>query len=114
VNRTPEPIEWLTNNGSRYTGGDTRAFAALLIPRTRGEQPPFKRHGRGVRSHFQARLCPHKLRPDAQSVLHQLPGGLHDNEVHTLPALRYRLLRESSKTARLCTPFLRSNNSYAM
>jgi putative transposase len=27
VNRVPEPIEWLTDNGSCYTARDTRSFA---------------------------------------------------------------------------------------
>ena len=36
VNRVPEPIEWLTDNGSCYTARNTRAFARGigLIPRT--------------------------------------------------------------------------------
>jgi putative transposase len=36
VNRVPEPIEWLTDNGSCYTARDTRAFARDigLVPRT--------------------------------------------------------------------------------
>ena len=36
VNCVPQPIEWLTDNGSCYTARDTRAFASDigLVPRT--------------------------------------------------------------------------------
>jgi putative transposase len=36
LNRVPEPIKWLTDNGSCYTARNTRAFARDigLIPRT--------------------------------------------------------------------------------
>ena len=36
VNRAPEPIEWLTDNGSCYTARDTRTFARDIgpVPRT--------------------------------------------------------------------------------
>jgi len=36
LNRGPEPIKWLTDNGSCYTARNTRAFARDigLIPRT--------------------------------------------------------------------------------
>ena len=38
----PEPIEWLTDNGSCYTARDTRAFArdVGLVPRTKPVSSP--------------------------------------------------------------------------
>jgi putative transposase len=48
VNRLPEPIEWLSDNGSCYTARDTRAFARDigLIPRTTPARPRSAAHNR--------------------------------------------------------------------
>ena len=42
LNRVPEPINWLTDNGSCYTARNTRAFARDigLIPRTTAVSSP--------------------------------------------------------------------------
>ena len=48
VNRLPAAIEWLSDNGSPYTAGKTRAFAGEigLVPRTTPiESPAVKWHG---------------------------------------------------------------------
>ena len=60
VNRVPEPIEWLTDQGSCYTARSTRAFAPghwTDPAHDPSQQSSIKRHGGGVRSHPQARLC---------------------------------------------------------
>jgi putative transposase len=82
----PQPIEWLTDNGSCYTARDTRAFArnSGLIPCTTLVSSP---QSNGMAEAFvctlkrdYGRISP---RPDAQTVLDQLPGWFsHYNEVH--------------------------------
>jgi putative transposase len=65
----------LVEGGSCYTARDTRAFARDigLVPRTTPVSP----------------------RPDAQTVIEQLPGWLaHYNDVHPHRALGYRSPRE--------------------
>jgi putative transposase len=98
VNRVPEPIEWLTDNGSCYTARNTRAFARGigLIPRTTPVSSP---QSNGMAEAFVRTLKRDYVRvnprPDAQSVIDQLPGWLaHYNEVHPHRALRYRSPRE--------------------
>ncbi|MBW0008229.1 MAG: DDE-type integrase/transposase/recombinase [Sphingomonas sp.] len=75
VNRLPQPIEWLSDNGSPYTANQTRAFARDigLIPRTTPIESP---QSNGMAEAFvktfkrdYARVNP---RPDASSVLRQL------------------------------------------
>ena len=72
VNRVPEPIEWLTDNGSCHTARTTRAFARGigLIPRTTPVSSP---QSNGMAEAFvrilkrdYVRVNP---RPDAQSVI---------------------------------------------
>jgi putative transposase len=98
VNRVPEPIEWLTDNGSCYTARTTRAFARGigLIPRTTPVSSP---QSNGMAEAFVRTLKRDYVRvnpkPDAQSVIDQLPGWFdHYNEVHPHRALRYRSPRE--------------------
>lgn len=98
VNRVPEPIEWLTDNGSCYTARNTRAFARGigLIPRTTPVSSP---QSNGMAEAFVRTLKRDYVRvnprPDAQSVIDQLPGWFdHYNEVHPHRALRYRSPRE--------------------
>ena len=98
VNRLPEPVEWLTDNGSCYTARDTRAFARDigLVPLTTPVSSP---QSNGMAEAFvrtikrdYVRVSP---RPDARTVIDQLPGWLaHYNDVHPHSALGYRSPRE--------------------
>ncbi|WP_267414892.1 IS3 family transposase, partial [Sphingomonas sp. GC_Shp_4] len=94
VNRVPQPIEWLTDNGSCYTARDTRSFARGigLVPRTTPVSSP---QSNGMAEAFVRTLKRDYVRvnpkPDAQTVIAQLPGWLaHYNEVHPHRALGYR------------------------
>lgn len=98
VNRVPEPIEWLTDNGSCYTARDTRAFARDigLVPRTTPVSSP---QSNGMAEAFVRTLKRDYVRvnprPDARTVIEQLPGWFaHYNDVHPHRALRYRSPRE--------------------
>ena len=98
VNRVPEPIEWLSDNGSCYTARDTRAFARDigLVPRTTPVSSP---QSNGMAEAFVRTLKRDYVRvnprPDARTVIEQLPGWLaHYNEVHPHRALGYRSPRE--------------------
>jgi transposase InsO family protein len=68
VNRVPEPIEWLTDNGSCYTARDTRAFARHRVGAAHdaGQQPAVERYGRGVRPHAETRLRPREPKAGCQ------------------------------------------------
>lgn len=98
VNRVPEPIEWLTDNGSCYTARHTRAFARDigLVPRT---TPVCSPQSNGMAEAFVRTLKRDYVRvnprPDAQTVIQQLPDWFeHYNEVHPHRALGYRSPRE--------------------
>lgn len=98
VNRLPEPIEWLSDNGSCYTAHDTRAFARDigLIPRTTPVSSP---QSNGMAEAFVRTLKRDYIRvspkPDAKTVIEQLPAWLaHYNDVHPHRALGYRSPRE--------------------
>lgn len=94
VNRLPQTIEWLTDNGSAYIATETRRFAREigLEPRTTPIESP---QSNGMAEAFvrtikrdYVRVSP---RPDAETVLRQLPEWLaHYNEVHPHKALGYR------------------------
>jgi putative transposase len=98
VNRLPETIEWLSDNGSPFVAGDTRRFAREvgLAPRTTPFRSP---ESNGMAEAFvrtfkrdYVRVSP---RPSAEAVLRQLPGWFaHYNEVHPHKALGYRAPRE--------------------
>ena len=77
LNRVPEPINWLTDNGSCYTARNTRAFARDigLIPRTTAVSSP-QSNGRAeafVRT-LKRDYVRVNFKPNAQSVIGQLPG----------------------------------------
>ncbi len=104
VNRVPQPIEWLTDNGSCYTARDTRTFARDigLVPRTTPVNSP---QSNGMAEAFVRTLKRDYVRvnprPDAQTVIAQLPAWLdHYNEVHPHRALGYRSPREFIATTR--------------
>jgi putative transposase len=98
VNRLPQTIEWLSDNGTGYIATETRRFARAigLEPRTTPIESP---QSNGMAEAFvrtikrdYVRVSP---RPDAQTVLRQLPAWLaHYNEVHPHKALGYRSPRE--------------------
>ena len=87
VNRVPEPIEWLTDQGSCYTARNTPAFARGigLIPR---QTPVSSPQSNGMAEAFVRTLKRDYVRvnprPDAQNY----------NEVHPHRSLRYRSPRE--------------------
>jgi putative transposase len=98
VNRLPDVIEWLTDNGSGFIAKETRAFARELglEPRTTPITSP---QSNGMAEAFvrtikrdYARVSP---MPDAQTVIASLPRWMrHYNEVHPHSALGYRAPRE--------------------
>jgi len=91
VNRLPEPIEWLSDNGSCYTAREIG-----LIPRNTPVSSP---QSNGIAEAFvrtlkrdYVRVSP---RPNTRTVIEQLPGWLaHYNHVHPHRALGYRSPRE--------------------
>jgi putative transposase len=94
VNRLPQTIEWLTDNG--------RWSDPALCPRDRpgaadhpGPEPAEQRHGRSLRAHLQARLRRGESCPGCQNR-HARPAGMvrHYNELHPHRALGYRSPRE--------------------
>jgi len=98
INRLPEPIEWLSDNGSPYIAADTRGFAADigLVPRTTPVRSP---QSNGMAEAFvktfkrdYANVNP---KPDAATVMAQLGRWFeHYNEIHPHKALGYRSPRE--------------------
>jgi transposase InsO family protein len=89
ISRLPRAIEWLSDNGSPHTAGETRKLAREigLMPCT----TPIQRHGRSLKRDY-ARVSP---RPDAANVLRQLDCWFeHYNTVHPQKALGYRSRRE--------------------
>ncbi len=98
INRLPEIIEWLTDNGSGYIAHETKRFAREigLEPRTTPIKSP---QSNGMAEAFvrtikrdYARVSPS---PDAETVMRQLPTWFeHYNTVHPHRALRYRSPRE--------------------
>jgi putative transposase len=101
VNKLPIRIEWLSDNGSPYIAGDTRALARYigLVPCTTPIQSP---QSNGMAEAFvktfkrdYARVS---AKPDASSVLRQLDSWFeHYNSVHPHKALGYRSPREFRK-----------------
>ncbi len=98
INRLPQTIEWLSDNGSGYIAKDTKSFARDLglEPRTTPVTSP---QSNGMAEAFvrtikrdYARVNP---APDAQTVIESLPGWFdHYNAVHPHSALRYQSPRE--------------------
>lgn len=90
--RVPHPVQWLADNGSAFTARDTLDFAAALglIPCFTPIRSP---ESNGVSEAFvktlkrdYARIQP---RPDALTVLQQLPGWIDDyNQNHPHRGLR--------------------------
>ena len=94
VSKLPKAIEWLSDNGSPYTAGETRALARDigLVPCTTPIQSP---QSNGVAEAFVKTIKRDYARvsakPDANSVLRQLDSWFgHYNAVHPHKALGYR------------------------
>ena len=101
VDKLPQPIEWLSDNGSPYIAGDTRALARYigLVPCTTPIQSP---QSNGMAEAFVKTIKRDYARvsakPDAASVLRQLDTWFeHYNNVHPHKALGYRSPREFRK-----------------
>jgi len=98
VDQLPRPIQWLSDNGSPYTATDTRALARSigLVPLTTPIQSP-QSNGMAeafVKTFKRDYVYVHD-RPDAQTVLSQLPAWFEDyNESHPHKGLRMRSPRE--------------------
>jgi putative transposase len=98
LNRLPDVIEWLTDNGSGFIAKETRAFARELgfEPRTTPITSP---QSNGMAEAFVRTIKRDYARvsslPDAQTVMENLPLWMrHYNEVHPHSALGYRAPRE--------------------
>ena len=96
--RAPQPLEWLTDNGSPYTAKDTRNFAAALnlvacfmpvqSPESNGIAESF------VKTFKRDYVRVHPL-PDAITVLGQIAGWFEDyDENHPHSGLKMRSPRE--------------------
>ena len=101
--RLPEPIEWLTDNGSCYTAHDTRA----VRPRHRSRalhhasrKPAVERHGRG-------------LRPDVEARLRQGQSPTKRPRRHRAAAGMVRPLQRGSPAPRPRLPFTHASSSLA-
>lgn len=98
VNRLPQTIEWLSDNGAGYIARETKAFARAigLEPRTTPVTSP---QSNGMAEAFVRTIKRDYARvnplPDARTVIEILPTWFdHYNNVHPHSALRYRAPRE--------------------
>jgi transposase InsO family protein len=96
--RAPHPLQWLADNGSPYTAGETIDFATALglvacftpvrSPESNGVCEAFVKTLK--RDYVRVNPC-----PDALSVLQQLPAWFDDyNTIHPHSGLRMRAPRE--------------------
>ncbi|KEZ75737.1 TRm1b transposase [Salinisphaera hydrothermalis C41B8] len=96
--RVPEPIEWLTDNGSCYTAGATRSFGRTLgldVKRTPIASPQSNGMAEAFVKTFKRDYVAINPRPDAEAVMRQLPGWFDDyNNTHPHKALKMRSPRE--------------------
>jgi putative transposase len=105
INRLPDTVEWLSDNGSGYIAHETRSFARDLgfEPRTTPVESP---QSNGMAEAFvrtmkrdYVRVSPRRMR---KQWSRQLPGWIaHYNEVHPHRALGYRSPREFIKARSL-------------
>jgi putative transposase len=98
VLRAPQPIEWLTDNGSPYTARETRDFAVALnlVPCFTPVQSP---ESNGMAESFVKTFKRDYVRvnplPDAIAALRQITGWFNDyNDNHPHSGLRMRSPRE--------------------
>ena len=98
VNKLPKPIEWLSDNGSPYTTGETRALARNigLVPCTTPIKSP---QSNGMAEAFVKTFKRDYVRvspiPDAVAALALIDSWMEDyNTVHPHSRLGYRSPRE--------------------
>ena len=96
--RAPNPIEWLTDNGSAYTARETRDFAVALdlVPCFTPVQSP---QSNGISESFVKTFKRDYVRvnalPDALAALRQIAGWFEDyNDNHPHSGLKMRSPRE--------------------
>jgi len=98
VNKLPHKIEWLTDNGKYYLATDTLRFAESinLIPcSTPAYSPESNGMAEAFVKTFKRDYAYVKDRPDALTVLAQLPNWFEDyNEVHPHKGLKMSSPRE--------------------
>jgi len=99
--RAPQPLEWLTDNGSAYTAKQTRDFAVALnlVPCFTPVQSP---ESNGISESFVKTFKRDYVRvnplPDALTVLRQIAGWFEDyNDNHPHSGLKMRSPREFIK-----------------
>ena len=104
--KAPHPVEWLLDNGSCYTAKQTIKFAStlgLLSQFTPVRSPESNGMAEAFVNTFKRDYVRVHARPDAATVLAQLPGWFEDyNERHPHKGLRMKSPREfirSSATA---------------
>jgi len=94
VERTPRPIEWLTDNGSAYLAADTVAFGkelGLQLRRTPVQSPQSNGMAEAFVKTFKRDYVQMHERATAQAVLQQLPAWFADyNRNHPHRALGMR------------------------
>jgi putative transposase len=98
IDQLPQPIEWLTDNGSSYIAHETRRFARQigLEPVTTPVESP---QSNGMAEAFVRTIKRDYARvaslPNAETVIRLLPSWFeHYNEVHPHRALKYRSPRQ--------------------
>jgi putative transposase len=98
VNRLPQSIEWLTDNGSCYIAGGTRSFASeigLVALTTPVESPQSNGMAEAFVKTFKRDYVRVNPCPDAETVINALPVWFqHYNTLHPHKALGYRSPRE--------------------
>jgi putative transposase len=98
VDRLPDSLEWLSDNGSPYIAAQTRAFAREIgsAPCTTPiESPQSNGMAEAFVKTFKRDYTAISDRPDARTVLARLPTWFEDyNDNHPHKALGYRSPRE--------------------
>jgi transposase InsO family protein len=98
LNRLPDTIEWLPDNGSCYTAADTRRFARNIgfrPLRTPIESPQSNGMAEAFVRTFKRDYVAFNPKPDAATVIRSLPAWFeHYNSLHPHRSLGYRSPRE--------------------
>jgi len=98
VERVPEGLQWLSDNGSAYTAKETRVFGeslGLSLRTTPYRSPESNGMAEAFVKTFKRDYVSFHEVPDACSVMEQLPGWFEDyNEHAPHKALKYRSPRQ--------------------
>lgn len=97
--KLPHPIEWLSDNGSQYTAGETRVYGdawGFLVRNT----PAYSPESNGMSEAFVGTfkrdyVYTHEL-PSAAEVLRQLPVWFEDSGLGYLSPREYRGLQKEN------------------